>query len=198
MTAAASNAQFFIEGNLGVNYSSGKNESGDILTAKSSGFGITVSPKVGYWLNDRMAVGIGISYGTQNAKNGEGQEEQLTKIANPQFELSVFGRYQLFRKEKFAILAECSMGMRKIGNKIQSNSTTTSTTTNAIFISAYPILEYDLTERLGIIAICDFFGLGYSYSMQKYGGSENSGHFFNLITGTSLFNPLRAGFIYKF
>jgi hypothetical protein len=116
-----------------------------------------------------MAIGLAASYGRQTIKADNVQEESLTKGGYFHYGLSIFGRYQLYRKEKLSLLTECSIGFDEArswgdsGNPISSNM---------VGINVYPLIGYDLTDRLGMIASCDLISLGLNYQTSKSNTSE--------------------------
>ena len=61
-------AQFFIEGELSVRYYEYKDTYSGVSKKSNSHLTIYISPKVGYWLNDRMSVGVNATYITQMVK----------------------------------------------------------------------------------------------------------------------------------
>jgi hypothetical protein len=195
MTVVTSSAQFFIEGNLGGSYAEVKGKNEGILSSQGSSYSISIAPKVGYWLNDRMAIGLAASYGRSTSKSENVQQ------GNSQYGFSTFGRYQLYRKEKFSLQAEGSLGYNKY--RAQSNpSSGSSASSNVVGINVYPLIVYDLTDRFGMIATSDLMSLGFNYQALKYTSSEStsksSDYRFGLSTDAMIFNSLRVGFIYKF
>ena len=207
ITTSVSHAQLFIEGNLGVNYNTSKGTGGENESSYSSlNFG--VAPKVGYWLNDRLAVGVSIFYnrnnGTHRSMIDPDQEKQWQKTFSYQLGFSVFSRYQLFSIKKLNILAESSLGITKSKDKAKQSSIAvfSSGSYNSMEISVYPVVSYDLTDRFSILTICDFARFGFTTGAGKNEttGIKNSGSNFGFGAGSNILNSLadvRVGFIYK-
>ena len=208
ITTSVSHAQLFIEGNLRVGYNTNKGTVGENDESNSSlTFG--VAPKVGYWLNDRMAIGVSISYNRNNQTHrymsDPDQEKQWQKAFSSQFGFSVFSRYQLFSINKLNVLAESSLGITKGITKAKQTSIAvfSSGSYNSMEINVYPVVSYDLTDRVSILTSCDFarFGFSTGASKNKTTGIKSSGSNFGFGAGSNILNSLadvRVGFIYKF
>ncbi len=63
------NAQFFVEGEAGASFNGGEATDGGISKDIPSFFAFSVSPKMGYWLNDNIAVGAYASVGGTISKD---------------------------------------------------------------------------------------------------------------------------------
>jgi len=200
--------QFFIEGNLGVSYGINKRENAGNIENRTSELILGVSPKVGYWLNDRMAAGVCVSYNSSNKTNSDliiGQEEPvLGNSFTSLFGFAVFGRYRLFYIKKLSVLVESSLGINRGTVKYKLSSTTLDTSSlTSIDIKLYPVISYDLTDRYSILTILDFASLGFSTGSSKneLTGIKNNGSSFGFNAGSTILNSLSdvsVGFIYKF
>jgi len=208
ITTSVSHAQLFIEGNLGVNYNTNKGTVG-VNDERNSSFTFGVAPKVGYRLNDRLALGVSMSYNRNNLTHrymiNPDQEKQWQKSFSSQFGFSVFSRYQLFSIKKLNVLAESSLGITKGISKAKQTTIAvfSSGSYNSMNINVYPVVSYDLTGRVSILAICDFarFGFSTGSSKNEMTGIKNSGSTFGFGAGSNILNSLAdvsVGFIYKF
>ena len=206
-TSVVGHAQFFIEGNLGVSSNFNKGTTGDNEESRSALiFG--ASPKVGYWLNDRMAVGVSVSYNRYNQTDrymNLEQEKQWHKLFQSQYGFSVFGRYQLFCIKKLNVLAESSLGITRSVVKAKQTSIAVygSSSSTLLDISVYPVISYDLTDNFSILTICDFARLGFNTGVSKHEstGIKNTGSNFSFNANSNILNSLanaRVGFTYKF
>ena len=199
--------QFFIEGNLGVSFNVNKGTGVENNESRASTLIFGVAPKMGYWLNDRMAAGVSVSYNRHNQTsrnmNNPDQEEQWVKSFSSQFGFSVFGRYQLFYIKKLSVLAESSWGINRGTTKFKQQSISeASASFTSMDINIYPVISYDLTDRISILTICEFARLGFNTGSSKYEsiGAKESGSSFGLNAGSNILNSLadvRVGFIYK-
>jgi hypothetical protein len=70
-------------------------------------------------------------------------------------------------------------------------------------IDLFPLISYDLTEKISIISVCDFMSLGFASTTYKgYDPDTNqTSNHFGFSTGSTLYNSLsniKIGFSYKF
>ena len=216
LTATSGYAQFFIEGSVSANFSEKEN---DGTTDKSSISYFGISPKAGYWLNDRWAIGAGLSYSRLAEEYSytvitEYVNERLT----PMLEFSVFSRYQLLRNGKWAVLAECSFDVGRETSETKNESVTGAKESMTTFgINVFPLITYDLTDRISLVAGCDFMKVGFASKTLKieYPEMDNDNNTiigngnkikettnrFYFGAGSTVFNSLAdisVGFIYNF
>jgi hypothetical protein len=210
-TSIVCSAQFFIEGDLGASVSNHKVEYGGVESDSNSNFNLFFSPRIGYWLNDRMAIGINITYSGapkySSLRVSPPEDYGLiikTEGKSYEWKGSIFGRYKLFRMDKLSVLAECSMGINGGFSKIRSESITKTRESSTSFgINVFPVVSYNLTDRISIIAICDFMRFGFISGTTKNYDTDMSiiSSYFGFNTGSTFFhslNNIKAGFSYKF
>ena len=201
-TTVVSNAQFFIDGDVGVSFDKSSSEYDNIKNPYSI-FSINVSPQFGYWVNDKVAVGARATlfsrYQKHMTTNTAGERIER-KEWSPEWRFSVFGRYKLWGTEKFSVLGESYIliGGNITKEKIGSADAEKVSTGSVIGIHVAPIVTYDLSEKFSIKLVCDFLDLGYDFQRTKqeyYNRTVSSSHFaINLQSSTSF----RIGFIYNF
>ena len=201
VTTVVSNAQFFVDGDLDVTFEKYSFECENVKTPLSH-FTIIVSPQVGYWMNDKVAVGARVSFITRHQKamttNTEEQRIEI-KTWTPGCGFSVFGRYKLWSTEKLSILAESSIGIGGNLTKEKIGSTTEKlNSTSSIAIHLVPMITYDLSEKFSVKAICDFLDLGYDFIRTKYESNNRKSTFSRLGFGLQSSTYVRIGFIYNF
>ena len=207
-TIVVGNAQFFIEGGFRVSYSDSKNTGSDIIYDLSS-FSFSASPKIGYWLNDRMAVGANIFYSETIINNNTSNLNDPAQVIKskkilPQYGFSIFGRYELYRIRRFAVLTEGDMSI-SIGNtkeKLESITRKTEST-SSISLGVVPLISYDLTDKFSLITTCNFMRLHFhsDTSKNEVTGSKVTSDFFDFDTHSNIFNSLSdisISFSYKF
>ncbi|MFM7728908.1 MAG: outer membrane beta-barrel protein, partial [Flavobacteriales bacterium] len=96
-----------IAGNAGYS-SSTTDVSGDTDPKVSGG---SFGPQYGYWVNDNIAVGIGLSYSSSTAENGtEGGALDYKTKEMTGFSVSPFVRYYK-KMDKFALYGELNIGI---------------------------------------------------------------------------------------
>ena len=208
-SVASVNAQYFIEGDIGVSYDKVELSGSGIPDGthhNKPNYDAYISPQIGYWLNNKVALGIRVPlyYRINHSIADYGNEEYLiSKRTEPTFGFYVFGRYKLFEKGKFSVLLDSPVGFSvgKVKSKNKLNTRTESTST--ISVNVFPSLSYNLNERFSIIAVCDFLNLGfYSYTIKnKDTDTKRTGSSFGFNTRSKLFSSLsdiKIGFVYNF
>lgn len=105
---------FIVEGAIGVNTSDDKNAS-----EKNAGF--IVAPKFGYFVSDKVAVGLGLHVGQDKATNYSGTEETYEKDNN--FGINAFGRYYFLEAgSRFKVYGEASVGYNNITGEVSDGT----------------------------------------------------------------------------
>ena len=166
---SVSNAQWYAGGSLGFDYNSFGADGVDDVTT------FTITPRVGYMLNDRMSVGL-------NA--------EFTYAANKDMVWAVapFFRYELARWNKLALQMDAGIDVRGFSPD-QGDGWT------AIGVFVSPALTYDFTSRLSIETTCNLFRFGFDYNLD----SEDM-HIGLGVNGRSFYNRenFTFGVYYKF
>jgi len=204
VTGSSVNAQIFVGGSLGLNFGSGKS-SVDNFESSSSSYGFSISPQVGYYLNDDWTIGVSGSLGNswhngKSANLGNPASEREYKSIDNKWGINVFGRYRLMGLviKDLALLIEGSIGVQGSSNKYTVDEITTKYPGSTIYgVNARPALSYKLLNKLDVLAYCNFLTIGYSYTTDnKQDAKKSEHHAFNL--GVNTFSNLNIGFIYKF
>jgi outer membrane protein len=210
-------AQMFVGGSFGLDVASnklkGSGESADV--GKSFGFDLT--PKFGYYLNDKLAVGGQIGFGITSSTPpayaylrslgelgellaedfGDGFDADVKGVTTT-FTIAAFGRYHLFDVDKLSLIMEGSLGFTASKLKMTAGGVTTEEEPlNTVGLSVMPVLAYNLTDRFGIEASSDFLRFGFSSSSQKWGDAKsvNTSFGFGANSTTGL---IQLGVVYKF
>ncbi len=204
-TSLAGNAQFFIEGNIGVTYNSDYRY--DTSQSNPANFSFDISPQVGYWLNDHIAVGTTVSLRQRILKDiviDPDNPDQKIEQRFPGWEFAVFGRYKLWGKENFSLLVESSIFIDGSSVKEKNGSNTKKIQSESTFgLSVYPLISYDLTDKFSIITTCSFLSLDLSsHSIKDEDtGTKNRYNHFGFNAQSTVFESLaniQIGFIYNF
>ena len=150
------NAQYFVEGTAAMGYNGGKYSfmgyPGDGNTYK----GYSVSPLLGYKLNDKHAVGAKVTF--------VGRTELLVHYDDlgnkveveskyPGWGFSVFNRYKLWGTEKLSLLLESSFSFSRTDNTYNSES---GEVISMVGVNVLPLLTYDLNKKFTLVAKCNF------------------------------------------
>ena len=199
-TILTAKAQFFVEGYIGVNYTNTEAPTGVSHIRSTSSFGI--SPQIGYWLNDNIAVGVVADVGRSIDKYVT-TDHQERETVRQTWGFSVFGRYKLWGTEKFSVLIETPARIGRVTQKEETDAITTLDYSNSVIsIRAYPLISYALTEKFSIITGCNFLSLGfYSYNGRYEGSYKTTTNRFVFDAQSSVFNSLSnisIGFTYNF
>src|SRR6478672_2377916 len=144
--AIAANAQEFgfktgnvlLEGNINYNSTNNK-DSKD----KQSSFGF--SPKVGYFLSDKFAVGAEISLNSTKQEDYSGVAD-IDKENT--FAVGVFGRYYFLEiGKRFKTYTEAGVAILSVKNESKNGTVTTESKSNGFGINAGLGANYFLTEK---------------------------------------------------
>jgi len=168
-----SNAQVFVGGGLGVEFSGGKSKYGGNSSDLPSEFAFSISPKVGYYLNDDFAIGLEVGFLSNTEKEKVGTTEY--KDITTGWGVGAFARYNLVGDDRLSLLLEGSVSFAGMKSKEKAGSTTTDgNPMTALSIGVLPVLSYGLTDRLSIEASCDFLRLGFqSATVKNASNSDN-------------------------
>lgn len=179
-TAGFNKGDVFISGTL--SFSSQKD--GDF---KNNQF--TVSPKVGYFVDQNIALGVSLTYlsATQDTFDGDiGMYEQKTTA----FEAGAFGRYYFNPASRFSIFAQLYAGY--VSAKYEVEAFDTESKANGFGFEFAPGFNYFVSDH---IALETTFGvLGYNTVKPDFDGAESTDTF-NI--GLDLAN-INFGIVYKF
>ena len=208
--AATMNAQGYVGGTIG--YTSIKSNNGTVGTAATEEYttsGFVFQPEVGYKLDDKMAVGIAISFSSvsKEAKYvGTGTAPQYTKPNTTTIGLRPYLRYQVLNLGKanifvdggvnFAISKDKEVGFDANGNTYDNKPAMDL----GLFVT--PGIAYNVTDKWSIVAkLEDMFVFGYSKgSVPDLPGAPDASSNINLgfSTGGFTTGSLRFGVYYNF
>lgn len=162
--------QWFIGG--GVGYSS----IDDVSTA------YTITPEVGYMLNDKWDVGLDLGYSSMDY-----DDDTLDDLSR--FTVAPFARYNLVQFGSFNVLLKGSVGLH-MDEEGDVDGT-------LFFINVLPMVTYDISESVSLFANLNFLGVnlesgsGDLYDGTNFGFGVDADDAFNT-------NNFQVGFVYKF
>jgi len=191
----ASNAQefgfekgnFIVEGSFGVSTLNNKNDD-----SKESSFQIT--PKAGYFVTDKIAVGVSLGYGQdKNTTNPAAGKHEETESA---FSAGVFGRYYfLDLGSRFKTYTEAGVGY--------VNSTIEETDVDKLKANGFGAglglgVNYFLTDKIAVnFALADI--INYSTAKVDVDGAESVSSFnANVNVFNNFFSTAKFGLTFKF
>ncbi len=190
-------AQVFVGGNAGFNTSN--NNLQGMPAQKSFGYNLNLRPNVGKFLSEKLAIGLALDYSLSYNKT-DGNNETISKSSG--IGVSPFLRYYAVKWNKFSIYGQGNIGLEfskssvKRGGTINDGPKTTST-----YLSIFPGLAYDISEKLSIETSLNILSVGYSHSTSKEDDFTDKRSNFNFGAGLSnivSLNAITIGAIYKF
>lgn len=179
-----------LEGALSVNSSDNKN-----TEMKQSSFAL--SPKAGYFISDKAAVGVRLTYSENKTTNYSGTNDIYDKTNT--MGAGIFGRYYFLEAgSRFKVYGEADLGYASAGGE-SSNGTTTvkDDKTNSFGINGGVGANFFLTEK---IAIGYEFAniIGYNSSKVDVSGAKASNNFYaNLNSFGNFFSTGQFSLTFK-
>ena len=198
-------AQVFVGGGLGMSFGNGKSSLGSTDNS-SSGFGFNISPQVGYFMTNDLAIGVSAYLGNNWSDSkridpdyplNEGEQ----KSSRSSWGISAFGRYKLMELgiDKLSLLAEGSIGVQGSHEKHTANGSTTKYPGSTVYgVNTRPVLSYKLSDKIDVLAYCNFLTIGYNYQTNNNPELNHKSKSHNFNFGFNSFSDLDIGFIYKF
>ena len=192
------NAQYFVGGNFGLNLANDKNDNG-VTTSKSTYYNFYLSPSVGKFLSEKVAIGLALNISFTGGTTGPDPE---TKDQSTSLGASPFLRYYAIEWNKFSVF-----GQGNIGYAFSNSSETTDGTKSdgpkisRYFFSIYPGLSYDISDKLQLQTSINILSFGYNYTVSKDGSTEDRNSSFNMgagLTNIVSVSAITVGAIYKF
>ncbi len=163
----------FVSGGVGFNSTT----MGD---AKGSGF--EISPKLGKFVTDKIALGVKLAYGSDKAENAAGDEI----VDDATLTVGVFARQYCHASSKFSIFGNLGFDYNSTEDKLADAKTT------GFEIALSPGVSYFLNDHFAMEAT--FGNLGYKTAKPDADGAEATNTF-----GLNLdMTDITFGLVYKF
>ncbi len=193
--AFASKAQNFgfqkgdviLEGSIGTNVIDNKD-----TKTKSTNFNF--SPKAGYFLSDKFAVGIAPGYGESKNANYLGSTDKTNTLS-----IGLFGRYYFLEAGKrFKVYTELDLTFSQTGGETSNGITTIKyDKTNTIGANAGIGANFFITKKIAVgYQFADVLGYSYSKVDKRYSEPTNSFHI-NLNNFGNFFNTGQFSLTFK-
>lgn len=184
-----------LEGSLNANTTDNKN-----TTIKTSDFNFT--PKAGYFVTDKFAVGLGLNIGSEKEENYSdvSANKYTEKGSNVGFE--VFGRYYIADLNRFQPYAELGIGYDSYKSERTSVVGGTTTTVenpkfNAFGVNATLGFNYFVTPKIAInFALSDVIGFNSGKYDMPDAEAQNSFHA-NINSFNNFFDAATFGLTFK-
>lgn len=155
-----------------VNVSSNDNKNTEM---RKTSFGLT--PKVGYFLSDKAAIGVQLMYNESKNTNYSGTNDTYTK--STAVGGAIFGRYYFLEVgSRFKAYGEADLGYASQGGESSNGTTTTKLDkTNMFGLNAGVGANFFLTEKIAIgYQFADI--IGFSSSKVDVSGAKASNNFY--------------------
>ena len=191
VASMAVNAQLYVGGSLG--FSSDSETSKNAKNEKSA---FTFSPEVGYYLSEKLDVGVDLSI-TSGQVGGQGYSE---------FAAAPYARYSVLQFGKFEVIGKASVGFGAFDySKIAGGKGT------KLGVNVSPILAYGLTDNWVLFTQLNCLSLNFTATTPD--GGDTYTHFGFGVDANNLVNTaekidvaatdpivsgIQIGFVYKF
>lgn len=193
------NAQVFIGGGIGFSSTTDEKENLNVLADKSSSMVFTFSPNVGGFVSENLALGIELNFSNFKTENGI-DSEFITKQSS--IGINPYLRYYAWRLNKFSVFFQGNIGAEFSKSSIdRGNTISDGPKVTKYYVSVFPGLSYDLSDKLLLETSINFLSFGYSQqiSEDKTESFKKSGFYL----GAGLDNMVNIGSIsigakYKF
>jgi outer membrane protein len=194
----AINAQVFIGGNFDASISNRKDLDNSPITTKTTGYSFNVSPTVGKFLSDKVAMGIRIGAGFSLSDDQIIGQNRSNRSKGYNLGASPFVRYYFKKWDKFALFETCILGFNYAKSEyFQNGVPDPPSRLNYYSIDFHPGISYSLSDKLDLEGEIGFLNLGYTYTISNRQNIRNYSSAFN-IAGGSLLGTITIGAIYKF
>ena len=150
--AFAANAQFVLGGNLGAfhtNYHTDEYATGNVTTD------ITIMPKVGYWLNDKMQIGMQFGWGMEYRRYYLGGDDKYGSNSDPRLMFTPYFRYNVATWKNFTVFCEAQANLTldlesSSYNKVTDNTTDNNDAMTMIGLRVVPGMNYAFNEHFSM------------------------------------------------
>ena len=118
----------------------------------------TISPSVGYFVLDELAIGISMDYTFSQVRSAEGEKNEDSNVL-----FGPFARYYLPIADDMAVFLEGSFGFGNSRNDMELGGQPQNIRTNMVAFGVGPGLTIFSTSAIGIEALCK-----YNYSRSTF------------------------------
>jgi hypothetical protein len=215
------NAQWFAGGKIGLNVKDSKTNADNGKTLNSTAIGFHIAPKGGYYFNEKLALGLSFSIGTNfHSVSDEFNISDSWNMSIP-WRISPFVRYSVFTYKKFSLILEGSIAVGGEHRKDVYTYPAYSTYENKEYstigigvLNVIPVLGFKLSDHFQLEAGLNFLNLGYNIDIINRVDSNTMegeevrsyktrtiNHDFNIGFNSSsilVVSQLTIGVIYKF
>jgi outer membrane protein len=192
------NAQVFVGGSFGFNTSNSEHNA-TTTTNKVSNYNLDLSPRVGKFLSEKLAIGLALDISLSGNKT-DVNFETISKSSG--IGISLLLRYYAIRWNKVSVFGQGNIGLAFSNSSVKMGGVTTDGPKGTrVYLSIYPGLSYDISEKLSLETSLNILSFGYNYFITKDGSSKDNNSSFNIGAGLAnivSLNAITIGAIYKF
>lgn len=169
VAATAMHAQMYVAGSIGFDVSGGKTTTKDQNTSIESKSPRTTSfqiaPSLGYYITDKFLIGGRVGIGTKSETTFNNDGGTATKTSSFDWTIVPYARYKCAGLQKFGVWIEGAINIGGSTSKETTGNTTAKQPYTTYYgINFYPVLTYDLTDRLTLETGLNILGLGFNGS----------------------------------
>jgi hypothetical protein len=147
--------KFFVGGSFNLAASTDKSKIGGTTVVDDKIFRFDLSPRLGYFISDRLAAGIGLGFSSSVTQFPDDNPDKRTSAS---FYFEPFVRYYLIAG-KAGLFAEASVSTYVGKDKIFFDTTTDEWNSFGIFAGVSPGVYYFISEKLAIEAWIGWIGI---------------------------------------
>ncbi len=206
--AFTANAQWVLGGTIAADHS---NIHANDYTGGATNNHFEIAPKVGYWLNDNMQIGIQVGWAYDYTRNYVGNSDTYNSTSaagvsgQPTIDITPYFRYNFANWKNFTVFAEAQLN---VGLHLESSNYNTigSVTTNngdnftSIGLAVIPGLNYSFNEHISMDIYVNLLGCYANFATADNWGSHEFGLGLNMDAQTlnNHLNNFAIGFNYAF
>ena len=201
------NAQhFWVGGAVGFESSSFREADSDNFSSRSA---FSISPEVGFSLNNRFDVGLGFSFGTERQQHYFSSQWWTNEFDERAFSWSIapFVQYTVFEFGRLRLLCRATVGFESHTGFEIWDGEIEFTGNDEDRLSGFganitPFVHYVISDRFNVFASLNFLSLNFARVSEKFDGNDiGTVTVFNFgVDSNNLFNTgnFQIGFIFKF
>lgn len=191
-------AQVFVGGSARFNSSKNKEETS---TLKESSYNLDLNPSVGKFLSEKLALGLALDFSLSVDKIGLNlNTDRINRSSGTG--VSLFLRYYALKWNKLSVYGQGNVGIEFSNSSVKTRQTTNMEKQQTReYLSIFPGLAYDITEKLSLETSLNILSLGYSFFISKVDTFKEKGSNFNIGAGLGnivSLNAITIGAIFKF
>lgn len=175
----AANAQVYMGGSFNFSGNQVKDVDGNLKTTDLT---ISLFPEIGYYLTDKVDIGLDLGIGSTINKNHSSD----VKTTTTNWLFSPYIRFSVIQAGDFEFIGKASAYVE--GNKNYTS----------FGVQLVPIVVYNLNDHIAMHANLNFLSIGSSYSKVKDGNSTTSFNMGFNANNLATIGTLTIGFIFKF